>query len=126
MTLAAAWLGIVYQVGSLPLVLPIASDYATASAPILARMVAADTPAAPPADAGGATATADAGGATAVAPGDPPPRPETLAAVMHTLFLGIPIGTALLGVMGSFLLIGYFGGRRGRLLYGLAPPPPRK
>ena len=43
-TLIAAWLGIVYQVASLPMLIPIAEDYATTSAPILARMVASDLP----------------------------------------------------------------------------------
>ena len=48
--------------------------------------------------------------------------------MMHTLSVGVPIATALLGIMGSLLLITYFGGRRGRALYGLTPtrrPPPR-
>src|SRR5664279_5775151 len=63
-TLIAAWLGIIYQVGSLPLVIPIANDYAAASAPILIRMVAA-------ADGAGASGDAGVGGdAGAGAPGD--------------------------------------------------------
>jgi hypothetical protein len=131
-TLIAAWLGIVYQVGSLPLMIPIANDYASASAPILARMVAADMPPAAPADAGVAAATASDGGAGAGSTSadttskDDLPRPEALAGFMHTVFLGVPIGTALLGILGSLLLISYFGGRRGRVLYGLEAPPPRR
>jgi hypothetical protein len=123
-TLAAAWLGIVYQVGSLPLMIPIANDYAAASAPFLARMIASETAAASAASSSDPKTTAG-GDATAAAPNDSSPRPETVAALMHTVFLGVPIGTAVLGIMGSLLLITYFGGRRGRALYGLSPPPPR-
>ncbi len=134
-TLIAAWLGIVYQVASLPMLIPIAEDYATTSAPILARMVASDLPATatPTADAGaGAAALTDAGaaaGATAATPPPPAPgggevpRPEAIAGFMHSVFLGVPIVTAILGIMGSLLLIQYFGGRRGRELYGLTPSP---
>ena len=39
---------------------------------------------------------------------------------LRTVFVGVPIGTALIGIAGSLLLIVYFGGRRGRALYGLA------
>jgi hypothetical protein len=114
------------------MLIPIAEDYATTSAPILARMVASDLPATTAtatADGGaGAAALADAG-ATATTPAPPapgggePPRPEAIAGFMHSVFLGVPIATALLGIMGSLLLIQYFGGRRGRELYGLTPPP---
>ncbi|HET6149100.1 MAG TPA: hypothetical protein VFH68_16300 [Polyangia bacterium] len=116
-TLLAAWLGIAYQVATLPLVIPIASDYAEASAPILVRMVAADNPE-PASDKGKAT-----GAAPSTAAGDKsdPPRPEALASFTQTVFLGVPIATAVLGVLGSLLLIAYFGGRRGRALYGLPP-----
>jgi hypothetical protein len=118
-TLIAAWLGIAYQVGTLPLVIPIASDYAQSSAPILIRMVAADNPGNASSDKGAAT-----GGAPAVAAAgekSDPPRPEALASFTQTVFLGVPVATALLGVLGSLLLISYFGGRRGRALYGLPP-----
>jgi type II secretory pathway pseudopilin PulG len=128
-TLIAAWLGIVYQVASLPMLIPIAEDYATTSAPILARMVASDLPATTTtATADGGAGAADAG-ATATTPAPPAPgggeapRPEAIAGFMHSVFLGVPIATAILGIMGSLLLIQYFGGRRGRELYGLMPPP---
>ena len=125
-TLLAAWLGIAYQLGGLPVVIPIAQDYAATSAPILARMIASDLPALATADAG---APADRGrrrrgGAPAAAP-EPPPRPEAVAGFMHTAFLAVPIVTAILGILGSLLLITYFGGRRGRALYGLPPRLPR-
>ena len=138
--------------------IPIANDYAVASAPILARMVAADMPPPmpSPADAGPGAATSADSGADAVATGaiattsrptgtgtgagaadggtgtavatarDALPRPEALAGFMHTVFLGVPIGTALLGILGSLLLIAYFGGRRGRVLYGLEAAPPAR
>ena len=142
-TLVAAWFGIVYQLASLPFMIPIAEDYAAASAPILARMVASDLPPPPPpppaGDAGAAIAGtgADAAGTTLGAtptpappasPAGEPPRPEAIAGMMHSLSIGVPIATALLGIMGSLLLITYFGGRRGRALYGLTPTrrsPPR-
>jgi hypothetical protein len=147
-TLTAAWLAIAYQLGSLPVVIPIAQDYATTSAPILARMIASDvpllasdagtttaTPTTSAADAGGVLAPAQGTGASAaaanrgkvtatpapVASSDPPPRPEAVASFMHTVFIGVPIVTATLGILGSLLLITYFGGRRGRALYGLPP-----
>ena len=131
-TLIAAWLGIVYQVASLPLLIPIAEDYARTSAPILARMVASDLPTTPAGDAG--AALADAGKSTETAAGTPAaappsageaPRPEAIAGFMHSVFLGVPIVTAILGIMGSLLLIKYFGGRRGQELYGLTPSRPR-
>jgi hypothetical protein len=47
---------------------------------------------------------------------------------MHKVFISAPIVTAILGIFSSLLLITYFGGRRGRALYGLPPrqPPPRR
>ena len=69
-TLIAAWLGIAYQLGSLPVTMPIAEDHAAMSAPLVARAVAPDLTALA-ADPG--AATAGAGGALA--------RPEIGAAV---------------------------------------------
>jgi hypothetical protein len=141
-TLTAAWLGIAYQLGSLPVTIPIAEDYAATSAPIVARAVASELPElaadAGAAAAGGAlgrpeTGAAVDGGAAAVSPpaapsGEPPLRPEAIAAFMHKVFISAPIVTAILGIFSSLLLITYFGGRRGRALYGLPPrqPPPRR
>jgi hypothetical protein len=118
-TLLAAWLGIAYQLGSLPVVIPIATDYAAATGPLLARMVTAQAPA--------PAAAADAGAAPAAAAAstDAPPKPESVVRMMHTVFLGIPIATSLVGIIGSLLLIAYFGGRRGRALYGIGPTAPR-
>jgi len=133
-TLTAAWLGIAYQLGSLPVTIPIAED-AASSAPIFARAVAADLPEliadAGAAAAGGAPGPAvigsgvDGGAAAVPAPAapsaEPPLRPEAVAAFMHKVFIGAPIVTAILGIFSSLLLITYFGGRRGRALYGLPP-----
>jgi len=129
-TLIAAWLGIAYQLGSLPIVIPMARDYATASAPLLARMVAAQAPSAAPSppsptlspaagDAAAAGTQPAQPAQTAQPAAEPPPNPEAVASFMRTVFVGVPIGTALVGIAGSLLLIVYFGGRRGRALYGL-------
>lgn len=134
-TLTAASLGIVYWLGTLPVVIPIAQDYAAKSAPILARVIALDLPTlaadggpgpaaaspAPVADGGAAAATAQTGS------GEPAPRPEAVAGYMQTAFIGAPIAIATVGILISLLLITYFGGRRGRALYGVPPrlPPPR-
>jgi hypothetical protein len=139
-TLTAAWLGIAYQLGSLPVTIPIAEDYAATSAPIVARAVASELPElvadAGTAAAGGALARPEPGpavdGGAAPAPaapsGEPPLRPEAIAAFMHKVFIGAPIVTAILGIFSSLLLITYFGGRRGRELYGITPrpAPPRR
>lgn len=134
--LTAAWLGIAFWLGSLPVVIPIAQDYAVKSAPILARVIALDLPTLAadggpgPAAGGAAAPAADGGAATTTAgkaSGEPAPRPEAVAGYMKTAFIGAPIAIAIVGILISLLLITYFGGRRGRALYGLPPrlPPPR-
>ncbi len=91
-TLLAAWTGIVYQVATLALTFPIARDYSAQAAPLLARLVAlqADGP-------------------------DPGATPEVVAKVV----VAFPVFTSAIAIAGSLVLIGYFGGRRGRVLYGL-------
>jgi hypothetical protein len=89
--LAAAWTGIIYQLATLALTFPIVHDYATQAAPLLARLVALQ----------GETAE----GAT----------PEVVAKVV----MAFPVLTSAVAIAGSLVLIGYFGGRRGRVLYGL-------
>jgi hypothetical protein len=112
-TLLAAWFGIAYQIGTLPIVIPIARDYAVAAAPLLAELVEIEGK------------RAKQTGAEAAAGGEAA-KPESMAKSMESLFVGIPVMVAGLGVGVSFLLIVFFGGRRGRLLYGLGPaPPPR-
>ncbi len=90
--LAAAWTGIVYQLATLGLTFPIVRDYAAQAAPLLARLVAlqAESP-------------------------DPSATPEVVAKVV----IAFPVVTSLIAIAGSLILIGYFGGRRGRVLYGL-------
>ena len=95
--LAAAWTGIVYQLGTLALTLPIVRDYAAQAAPLLARLVAMQG------DGPDANAT-----------------PEVVAKVV----MAFPVFTAAVAIAGSLVLIGYFGGRRGRVLYGLERPGP--
>jgi hypothetical protein len=90
--LAAAWIGIAYQLTTLALTFPIVRDYARQAAPLLAQLVALQ--------ADGADA-----GAT----------PEVLAKVV----VAFPVFTSAVSIAGSLVLIGYFGGRRGRVLYGL-------
>lgn len=108
-TLGAAWLGIVYQLGTLPLVIPLARDNAV-TAPLLAQAIVAEaTATAPPPAASGSDAK-------------PLPTPETIAGVMRSMFIVVPVVTALMGIGVSVLLLVYYGGRRGRTLYGLMPP----
>ena len=99
--LGAAWLGIAYQLGTLPLAIPMARDYARASAPLLAQIVKAQQDTGTPIDA----------------------TPESVASMLQSVLVGLPVVMAVVGVLGSLLLIRYFGGRRGRALYGLLPPP---
>jgi hypothetical protein len=89
--LAAAWTGIAYQLATLAFTFPIVRDYATQAAPLLARLVALQGE------------TTD--GAT----------PEVVAKVV----MAFPVLTSAVAIAGSLVLIGYFGGRRGRVLYGL-------
>ncbi len=69
-------------------------------------MIAAETP------PGKATATGD---------GKETLTPEAMGAAMRSVFVFVPILTALVGIGGSVLLLIYYGGRRGRTLYGLPP-----
>jgi hypothetical protein len=97
LTLAAAALAIVYQLGTLPGDLDLARDFAGRTAPLLAEL--------PP--VGGAA------GERAQAPA----TREDIALVLtfwHLL-------TAALGIAGSLVLLTFFGGRRGRALYGILP-----
>jgi hypothetical protein len=92
LALAAAWTGIAYQLATLALTFPVVRDYAGQAAPLLARLVALQ------ADGPGAGAT-----------------PEVLAKVV----VAFPVFTSAIAIAGSLVLIGTFGGRRGRVLYGL-------
>jgi hypothetical protein len=94
--IAAGWTGIVYQVATLPLVLPLAREYAMASAPLLAQKVAAEQ-------------------------GSAGPPAESVTALAQTFLVSMPVALSLLGITGSVILLIYFGGRRGRVLYGIEP-----
>lgn len=93
LALASAWTGIVYQIATLPLTFPTMRDYASQAAPLLARRFALNANA------------ADAAAMT----------PELVA----KFFMAVPFVGAGFAIAGSLVLIGYFGGRRGRVLYGL-------
>jgi hypothetical protein len=99
-TLAAAWLGIAYQVGTLWVTFPIVRDYARLGAPLLAQLVTVQTD-------GAVSGGVIANGQRAT--------PEAVT----KLLMGVPVVTTILGIAGSLVLIRYFGGRRGRVLYGL-------
>ena len=90
--LAAAWTGIVYQIATLALTLPIVRDYAAQAAPLLAQLVALQAEG---------------------------PQPATTPDVVAKVVMVFPVFTSAVAIAGSLVLIGYFGGRRGRVLYGL-------
>lgn len=94
LALAAAWTGVVHQVALLLLTFPTMRDYAWQAAPLFARRIALD-----------AVTSPDAAAVT----------PDRVAKFL----MALPFVSAAVAIAGSFLLIGYFGGRRGRVLYGL-------
>jgi hypothetical protein len=94
-TLLAAWVGIAYQILSATLTFPLIRQYAREAAPQLAQLVAMQ--------AGGPAANA---------------TPEVAAQAV----VAFPLFTTALSILGSLVLIRYFGGRRGRILYGLERP----
>jgi hypothetical protein len=89
--LAAAWTGIAYQIATLALTLPFARDFATQAAPLLVQLVALQA---------GAQANT---------------TPDVVAKVVFAS----PILMSAGAIAGSLVVIRYFGGRRGRVLYGL-------
>jgi hypothetical protein len=95
--LSVAWTGIAYQFGVLWLTYPVFRDLATVGGPLWSQLVSLE---ASPAQAKELT-------------------PEFLTSVIRT----IPVVTTTLGILGSVILIGTFGGRRGRILYGLERAP---
>lgn len=90
-TLGAAWAGIGYQLLTLWLTLPVVRDYAAEASPLLARLAAMQA---------GADANA---------------TPEAVAKIV----VAFPVVMTLVAIAGSLVLIRYFGGPRGRVLYGL-------
>jgi hypothetical protein len=97
--LAAGWTGIVYQLGTLALTFPFVREYAAQTAPLVARLVALQS------DGANVGGGADVGA-----------TPEMVAKVVVAAF---PVFTSAVSILSSLVVIRYFGGRRGRVLYGL-------
>ncbi|HVV50340.1 MAG TPA: hypothetical protein VHO06_11815 [Polyangia bacterium] len=95
LALVTAWAGIAYQIGSVPLGVAMARQAAADGAALLAQVVI------------------DSGRQ---------PRGFTAAQLPQLMILP-GILAAALGVACCLVLLIYFGGRRGRALYGLEPPP---
>ncbi len=105
LTLAVGTLGIVYQLGTLPLYLSLMHDYAELGADLLAQVVI---------QSAGGKASADAIDAVEV------------ARRLRAAIVGGPVVVAAVSVAGSLVLLTFFGGRRGRTLYGIGVPPDKK
>jgi hypothetical protein len=90
--LTAGWVGIAYQLGTLWLTYPVVRDYATQASPLLAQLAAL-------------TGKAQ----------EPSASPELVANIV----IAFPVVMTLGAIGSSLVLIRYFGGRRGRVLYGL-------
>jgi len=103
LALLTAGLVIAYLLACLPLYLSLMRDYADHAALLLAA------------------ALQGAGRGTDL------PAPE-LARAVRSAMIGQPIMVSVVGVAWALVLIGFFGGRRGRRLYGLeaAPGPARR
>jgi hypothetical protein len=90
--LAAGWTGIVYQIGTLPLALPVVRDYAAQAAPLFAQLAALQSDGR---------------------------RPVATPEVLAKLVTSSAVFASAVAIGGSLVIIAYFGGRRGRVLYGL-------
>jgi len=99
LALYTAGVGIIYELGGLPYGVAIARLAAVDGAPILAKAF--------------------------IESGRQPPgtSPAELAARLHPAIIAPTIFTALLGVGWCVAMLIYFGGRRGRTVYGLEAPP---
>jgi len=98
LSLLSAALLIAYLLGCLPLYLSLMRDYADHAAALLAA------------------ALQSAGRGTDL------PAAE-LAQAVRSAMIGQPIMVSVVGVAWALVLIAFFGGRRGRRLYGLEPAP---
>ncbi len=100
LALYTAGVGIAYELGGLPYGVAIARLAAVDGAPILAKAF--------------------------IESGRQPPgtSPVELAARLHLAIIAPTIFTALLGVGWCVAMLVYFGGRRGRVAYGLEAAPP--
>jgi hypothetical protein len=100
LTLAVGLLGIGYQLAVLPLYLALTQDYAARGSALLARSIV-----------------------ETVGPTSADLTPEQITARLHSAIVGGPLVAAAVGIVGSLVLLFFFGGRRGKLLYGIARPP---
>jgi hypothetical protein len=98
LALVTGWTGIAYQLGSLPLGVKMARQTAAGGAPLLAQVL--------------------------IASGKEPPEMTAaeLTVKLHAMIIAPPFVAAGIGVVGCLALLVYFGGRRGRALYGLEQP----
>jgi hypothetical protein len=99
LTLAVGGLGIAYQIGTLPVYLSLMHDYAERGADLLAQVVI---------QSAGGTSTLSA---------------AEIASRLRSAIVGGPIVVTVVSVAGSLVLLAFFGGRRGRALYGIDGPP---
>ena len=102
LALGVATLGIVYQLGTLPVYLSLMHDYAAHASDLLAEV-----------------AVQSAGASSALS------APE-VSRRLRSAMIGGPIVVAVAGVVGCLVLAAYFGGRRGRALYGMDLPVVKK
>ena len=100
LSLAVGGLGILYQLSVLPIYLSLTRDYATRGAGLLATSII-----------------------RTVGETQSDLTPEQITARLHSAIVSGPIVAAGVGVAGSLLLLVFFGGRRGQILYGLRKPP---
>lgn len=100
LVLVTGWTGIAYHLGSLPMGVKMARLAAVGGAPLLAQVL--------------------------IASGKEPPEMTAaeLTDKLHAMTVAPPFVTAGIGIVGCLALLVYFGGRRGRALYGLDLPRP--
>jgi hypothetical protein len=98
-TLAAAWSGLLYQLGSLPFAVGLARQAAGLGAPVLQQFL--------------------------VQTGRPMPGlpPADVTNALEAAVAAMPVLRASLGLGWSLAMLIFFGGRRGRVLLGTEPPP---
>jgi hypothetical protein len=95
LVLALGGLVIAYRVATLPVYLSLMRDFAARGADLLALAILQNA-------------------------NDPSSvKRDDLAQRLHSAMVSEPIIVAVLGVAGALILLGFFGGRRGRALYGL-------
>lgn len=99
LTLGVGALGIVYQLGTLPVYLSLMHDYVDRNADLLAQVLLQST---------GQGSTLNV---------------TEAAGYLRSWSVVGPILVCIVGIIGSLILFAFFGGRRGRALYGIDGPP---